>query len=99
MNWTDETPMESGIRLGAKDYPMNLSTPFLIPQETGHERIASIHERAALAVEVSDLQFGWDTAVDPILDIKVLQIASEERVFIEGPAAAVRVPCSACWPA
>ena len=78
--------MESDIRLRAKDYPMNPSTPFLITPETGHERIAPIHETAALAVDVSDLQFGWDTAADPILDIKALQIAGEERVFIEGPS-------------
>jgi len=78
--------MASDIRLRAKDYPMNPSTPFLITPETGHERIAPIHETAALAVDVSDLQFGWDTAADPILDIKALQIAGEERVFIEGPS-------------
>ena len=78
--------MESGIRLRAKDYPMNSSTPFSITPEKGHEWPAPIHERAALAVDVSDLQFGWDTAADPILDIMALQIAREERVFIEGPS-------------
>jgi putative ABC transport system ATP-binding protein len=65
---------------------MNPSTPFFIPPEIGHERIAPIHETSALAVDVSDLQFGWDTPADPILDIMALQLAREERVLFEGPS-------------
>ena len=43
-------------------------------------------QKAALAVELSDLHFAWQNGEKPVLVIEKFQIEPGERVFIEGPS-------------
>jgi putative ABC transport system ATP-binding protein len=43
-------------------------------------------QKAAPAVEISELRFAWHDGRNPVLVIERLQIESGERVFIEGPS-------------
>jgi len=43
-------------------------------------------QKAALAVDISQLRFAWRNGLDPVLAIEHLRIGRGERVFIEGPS-------------
>ena len=48
-------------------------------------------QKAALAVDISQLRFAWRNGLDPVLAIEHLRIGRGERVFIEGPSGSGRV--------